>query len=104
VYSEAIFERGMEYFEEGRVGGVIKFKSKLIGDVRGTEKYRTEVDLSDLASRCSCPYGTNCKHGVAMLLQYFNREYVDGDKIHLVPIIVPRSEKLIIFMFSCRSN
>ncbi len=81
VYSEAIFERGMEYFEEGRVSGVIKFKGKLIGEVIGTEKYRSEVDLSDLGSRCSCPYGKNCKHGVAMLLQYFNREYVDGDKI-----------------------
>ena len=81
MYSEAIFERGVEYFKEGRVASVIKFKGKLIGEVVGTEKYRTEVDLSDLGSRCSCPYGANCKHGVAMLLQYSHGEYMDGDEI-----------------------
>lgn len=81
VYSEATFERGLEYFKEGRVVSVIKFKGKLTGEVVGTEKYRTEVNLSDLGSKCSCPYGTNCKHGAAMLLQYVNGEYIDGDKI-----------------------
>ncbi len=81
VYSETTFDRGMEYFKEGRVVSVIKFKGKLVGDIVGTDKYRTEVNLDDLGSRCSCPYGTNCKHGAAMLLQYFNGEYIDGDKI-----------------------
>ena len=81
VYSEAIFERGREYFEERRVVSIIKFKGKLTGEVVGTERYRTEVDISDLSSRCSCPFGTNCKHGAAMLLQYSHREYVDGDEI-----------------------
>lgn len=31
------------------------------------------VDLKDLQSECSCPYGINCKHGVAVLLQYMGR-------------------------------
>ncbi len=81
VYSEATFGRGLEYFKEGRVASIIKFKGKLIGEVVGTEKYRTEVNMENLSSKCSCPYGTNCKHGAAMLLQYFNGEYIDGDKI-----------------------
>ncbi len=41
VYTEVTFGRGLEYFKEGRVASVIKFKGKLIGEVVGTEKYRT---------------------------------------------------------------
>ncbi|KCZ72366.1 hypothetical protein ANME2D_00793 [Candidatus Methanoperedens nitroreducens] len=81
VYSKAIFERGFEYFKEGRVLNAIEFKEKLFGEVVGTVRYRTEVDLDGFESKCSCPYGRNCKHGVALLLQYFNGEYIDGDEI-----------------------
>lgn len=80
VYNEATFERGLLYFKEGRVTSVMKFRGKLIGEVMGTDRYRTEVDLTNLGSGCSCPYGTNCKHGAAMLLQYSNGEYIDGDE------------------------
>lgn len=80
VYSETIFERGLDYFVEGRVTDVIKFKNKLTGEVEGSAKYKTEVDLSDLHSRCSCPYDVNCKHGAAMLLQYLDGGYTDGDE------------------------
>jgi len=81
VYSETTFERGLEYFKEGRVASVMKFGGKLTGEVMGTDKYRTEVNLENIGSRCSCPYGTNCKHGAAMLLKYINGEYIDGDEI-----------------------
>lgn len=81
VYSEVIFERGLNYFNEGRVLSAIKLREKMFGEVIGTDRYRTEVDLDNLESRCSCPYGINCKHGVALLLQYFNGEYVDGDDV-----------------------
>jgi len=36
VYSEIIFERGLDYFVEGRVTDVIKFKNKLTGEVEGS--------------------------------------------------------------------
>lgn len=81
VYGEAVFERGLEYFEEGRVASVMKFRDNLTGETVGTDRYKTEVDLDNLGSRCSCPYGTNCKHGAAVLLQYFNGEYIDGDEV-----------------------
>lgn len=81
VYGETIFERGMDYFEEERVTNVIKLKNKLIGEVMGSDIYKTEVNLDNLGCECSCPYGTNCKHGVAVLLQYLNEEYNDGDEI-----------------------
>lgn len=81
AYGETIFNRGEGYFDDGRVTRVIKFRGKLIGEVIGTEKYTAEVDLSHMGCRCSCPYGTNCKHGVAVSLHYFNEDYIDGDAI-----------------------
>ena len=81
VYGETIFERGRQYFNDGRVTRVIKFKNKLIGEVMGTDLYRVEVNLDNLGCSCSCPYNTNCKHGVAVLLQYNNGDYIDGDGI-----------------------
>ena len=81
AYGETIFERGLGYFREGRVTNVIKFRGRLIGEVSGTHGYTTEVDLNDLGCDCSCPYGGNCKHGVAVLLQYSDGGYVDCDEI-----------------------
>lgn len=81
AYGETIFERGLGYFREGRVTNVIKFRGRLIGEVSGTHEYTTEVDLNDLGCDCSCPYGGNCKHGVAVLLQYSDGGYVDCDEI-----------------------
>ncbi|MDO9097826.1 MAG: SWIM zinc finger family protein, partial [Candidatus Methanoperedens sp.] len=81
VYGETIFERGMDYFEDERVTNVIKLKNTLIGEVMGSAIYKTQVALDNLGCDCSCPYGTNCKHGVAVLLQYFNEEFNDGDEV-----------------------
>jgi hypothetical protein len=81
VYGEKIFKRGKEYFKENRVSKVVKFKKSLSGEVVGTDRYRTEVNLEDFSCRCSCPYRINCKHGVAVLLEYFNGEYINGDEV-----------------------
>ncbi len=81
VYGETIFYRGQDYFDDDRVTSVIKFKNKLTGEVEGSTTYKTDVDLNDLRSECSCPYGINCKHGVAVLLQYMGGEYSDSDEI-----------------------
>ena len=81
AYGETIFERGLGYFREGRVTNVIKFRGRLIGEVSGTRGYTTEVALDSLGCDCSCPYGGNCKHGVAVLLQYSDGGYVDCDEI-----------------------
>ncbi|NIA12012.1 MAG: hypothetical protein GWP10_20400 [Nitrospiraceae bacterium] len=81
AYGETIFGRGLGYFREGRVTNVIKFRGRLIGEVSGTHGYTTEVELDDLGCDCSCPYGGNCKHGVAVLLQYSDGGYIDCDEI-----------------------
>lgn len=47
--------------------------------VRGSKTYRVEFDLRNMNSFCTCPYGRNCKHGVAAFLAYSNGEFFDGD-------------------------
>jgi len=81
VYGDTIFYRGQDYFDDDRVTSIIKFKNKLTGVVEGSDTYKTEVDLNNLRSECSCPYGINCKHGVAVLLQYMEGEYSDADEV-----------------------
>ncbi len=49
---------------------------ELSGRVEGTEVYTTTVlrfATGVLWSRCSCPVGANCKHAVAVVLEYLDR-------------------------------
>ena len=79
------FNRGMQYFKEGRVqelrlsGGVVNAM------VQGTRAYKVEINVDHgFESTCSCPYDFEgyCKHIVAALLA-FNEDY---------PSIIDRSE------------
>ena len=77
IYGIKIYERGLDYYENGHVLCVLKIGNKLYGEVLGSGVYEVEVDLENLNSKCSCPYGINCKHGVAVILGYKNGNYVD---------------------------
>jgi uncharacterized Zn finger protein len=47
-------------------------KARLIAWVQGAKRYATEVEIiaGEPNSRCTCPVGIGCKHGVAVLLEY----------------------------------
>jgi hypothetical protein len=79
---DAVFERGLTYFNESRVtlardgGGNATFK------VSGTQTYSTELYFEDLGLHvdCNCPHGQDghfCKHMVAAGL--FWRGHLGGD-------------------------
>jgi hypothetical protein len=79
---DAVFERGVAYFNEGRVtlardgGGNATFK------VKGKQTYSTELYFEDLGLHvdCNCPHGQDghfCKHMVAAGL--FWRGHLGGD-------------------------
>ncbi|MFH2057597.1 MAG: SWIM zinc finger family protein [Pseudomonadota bacterium] len=45
----------------------------MIAWVSGTKRYATTIEIIDgeyLDSYCTCPYAINCKHGVAVVLEY----------------------------------
>src|SRR3989344_8302299 len=67
-YSEEVIERGEGYLNS--VKYCIKIDNFIYGKVEGSTIYKTEVDLKSLEGDCSCPYGTNCKHAVALYLNY----------------------------------
>jgi uncharacterized Zn finger protein len=69
-----IVGRGRSYQQQGRVSGLsIAQDVALIAWVDGTERYATKVNMDERGlpeSICSCPYEMDCKHGVAVVLEY----------------------------------
>lgn len=72
---DRIASRGRSYQKSGYVSDLaVTVDGDLIAWVDGTHKYATRVSMnekSDLPdSVCSCPYEIDCKHGVAVVLEY----------------------------------
>ena len=69
-----IVGRGRAYQQQGRVSGLsLTEDAALLAWVDGTERYATRVFIDEHglpASICSCPYEIDCKHGVAVVLEY----------------------------------
>lgn len=76
-YSDSVIERGEGYLDS--VECCIKINNSIYGQVQGSIKYKTEVNLDSLEGDCSCPYGTNCKHAVALYLIYKKGKFWDAD-------------------------
>jgi uncharacterized Zn finger protein len=72
-----IVSRGRSYQQQGRVAELAHTEDgALVAWVDGTERYVTKVDTGadgTPTSTCSCPYGRNCKHGIAVVLEYLER-------------------------------
>ncbi len=70
-------QRGRAYQRQGRVLALACSREGILsGRVAGTSVYETVVGpdpLGELSSRCSCPLGGDCKHGVAVVLEYLER-------------------------------
>jgi SNF2 family DNA or RNA helicase len=80
---QGAFNRGYHYFKDGDVdsyeisAGSAEFVS-LSATVAGTYIYEQDIDISwknnklRILGRCTCPVGDNCKHVVAVCLQYIS--------------------------------
>lgn len=78
LFDPRIYERGKEYFTEGRVQRPIVYHNSLMADVRGTmpEEYHISVDVRDgnFVASCTCPYAFGyCKHIAATLYAWVKR-------------------------------
>ncbi len=79
-FESATFSRGENYYNEKRVHHVHYDEDKqvLTGLIRGNRRYSAKVflrlsssdKLTDIEGGCSCPVAYNCKHVVALLLEY----------------------------------
>ncbi len=72
-----IASRGKSYQRQGRVADLaVTDDGSLIAWVDGSERYATMVVMAEDGlpdSSCTCPYVENCKHGVAVVLEYLKR-------------------------------
>lgn len=70
--TESSFERGLEYFQQGRVTDLKQFGKRIMATVAGTDDYKVTIhtDTEDIEASCTCPYdwGGYCKHIVATLI------------------------------------
>lgn len=74
---DRIVERGRGYQREGRVSELARTPDGgLIARISGSEEYVAKVAVDEdgsLESICTCPYAVNCKHGVAVVLEYLEQ-------------------------------
>lgn len=79
--TEASFERGKRYLDEGRVNILEASPTGVTAEVQGTEMYNVTVDLKNgISAECNCPYDLEgyCKHIVAVLLSMLdNKEEIE---------------------------
>jgi len=80
--TEASFERGKRYLEEGRVNILEASPTGVTAEVEGTDRYHVKADLKDgISAECDCPYDLEgyCKHIVAVLMAMLdNREEIEA--------------------------
>lgn len=67
------FERGVEYFNDGRVKGIDQQKDTYFATILGTEEYEVQLSVGSrgVDGFCSCPASEGvdfCKHCVAVAL------------------------------------
>lgn len=69
-----VFDRGIDYYEDGRVELIDLLPRRVTAEVAGTETYDVELRVADtgLDWSCTCPFyaedGAFCKHCVAVAL------------------------------------
>ncbi len=72
-----IVSRGKSYQQQGRVSDLAMTEDgSLVAWVDGTERYATRVVMDEDGlpdSTCTCPYELDCKHGVAVVIEYLKR-------------------------------
>ena len=72
-----IVSRGRSYQQQGRVSELaITTDGSLIAWVKGSRRYATKVVMDEDGfpdSICTCPYEMDCKHGVAVVIEYLKR-------------------------------
>lgn len=74
-FGSRIFGRGESYFKGKRVTNLRTCSDGLLAEVQGSEKYVTlvtfpEKEDGNFTTACTCPYGSGCKHSVAVILTY----------------------------------
>ena len=85
IFGDKTFFKGQDYYDNGHVLGAVKLENALYAQVLGSAsvpyEVRANIDNPDMSTECTCPVGSMCKHGVALLLQWANdtSSFTDAD-------------------------
>ena len=106
--SQAVWERGREYYMDNHVRYICMNASRGRAIVEGEHVYEVEFDFADGEIRnliCSCPCGYTCKHEVATLIQLKETlELIDKHYIDLHHGYFAASVKGDLFQFAIDSR
>lgn len=99
LFPPHIWQRGVEYYEAGRVLSITRDRAQITAEVAGTEQYYVSIRLDEAGEEpldydCSCPYaesGQACKHLAAVLcaLEHPEREPAEPP-VEDIPQVVDR--------------
>ncbi len=78
LFEEKIFDRGIKYFEQGRILRPFVYNDNIMADCQGTlpEDYHIRVDLRDgnFVASCTCPYAPGyCKHIASVMYAWLHK-------------------------------
>ncbi|AOZ92630.1 SWIM zinc finger family protein [Paenibacillus crassostreae] len=73
-FNDLTIKRGFQYFKQGRVHSfTMSGPDHIEAVVEGTEDYSIKINIESFsANHCNCPVTANCKHIIAVLLEYAN--------------------------------
>ena len=73
-FDDLTIKRGFQYFKQGHVHQLtMPDATHIEAVVEGNENYSLHLNLDSFSSNhCSCPVPANCKHMIAVLLEYAN--------------------------------
>jgi uncharacterized Zn finger protein len=89
IFGDTTFFKGLDYYNHGYVSNTVKIGDLLYSQVIGSlaKPYEVKAFISDAetSTKCTCPVGFMCKHGVALLLKWVNEpsSFVDADRFLL---------------------
>jgi len=90
--TEQSFERGRNYWRQGRIQTLEVDGEEIRATVRGSHEYDISIDVADetVHTHCSCPYdyAGDCKHIVAVLLAVDDRADDRPDEQPVEPVDV----------------
>ncbi len=78
LFEEKVFERGVKYFEQGRVLRPFVYRDSIMAECQGTlpEEYYIRVDMrgGNFVASCTCPYAFGyCKHIAAVMYGWLKK-------------------------------
>ncbi len=85
IFSNTTFSKGLDYYNNGRVLNTVKIENTIYAQVLGSsaEPYDVRAFINEeISTRCTCPVGFMCKHGVALLLKWVHEpsSFIDADR------------------------